>query len=177
MDSRDKIKLIALFLVTYVILYLLPFITNAINPSIALHDWFAQTNGFTLNPSRWDYTFLLLPFVGFFFIYFLIDWINDFFETNFAKTIYFPLLFVVLSFMAFYLQLYWYYSNISALAAAQGQTVNAGDLFEFWGALRADAFLTFIFAGLGGWISFKIMEMVSEKALEEKRNAVAEKKN
>jgi len=192
MNLRDTIKLIFLFLLTYLVLYFLPAITKAINPEVALHEW-----GFTLNPSMLDYTFFLMPFVGFFFIYFLIDWINEFFETNFASSVYFPLLFVVLCFLAFYVQLFWYYSNIASLqnaqAIAQGSNVKyvldislspacqqvielldpANNLYTyricFWNTLRADAFFVFIFSGLAGWISRKVMLNVSEDALEEKR--------
>ncbi|MFH1695518.1 MAG: hypothetical protein ABH850_03790 [Candidatus Micrarchaeota archaeon] len=183
MDKRDTVKLIFLFALTYIILYFLPAIVKPIesffdffpyfNPIkfFPTHDW-----GFTLNPSMLDYTFFLMPLIGFFFIYLLIDWINDYFETDFAKTIYFPLLFVVLSFIAFYVQLYWYYSNLASLAAAQGQIVSATDFFEFWGVLRDSAFLVFIFSGLAGWISYRIMQKVSENALEEKRNPVKPKK-
>ena len=165
MNSRDLIKLAFLFILTYLILYFLPAITKAIVPESALHEW-----GFTLNPSMLDYTFYLMPLIGFFFIYLLIDWINDFFKTEFASNIYFPLLFVVLSFLAFYVQLYWYYSNLATLAAAQGQTIAATEFFEYWSVLRDSAFLVFIFSGLGGWISYKVMGKVSETALEEKRN-------
>ncbi len=189
MHSRDKIKLVFLFVLTYLFLFFLPAITQAINPSIALHDW-----GFTLNPSMLDYTFFLMPFVGFFFIYFLIDWANDYFKTNFGLTVYFPLLFVVLSFLAFYIQLVWYYSNITALAAASGQALvlnvplffdsvcSAGQLSFYsmingqqaltvcyWNVLRNDAFLVFVFSGLAGWISKKVMQRVSEEALEKRK--------
>lgn len=164
MNSRDASKLIVLFLVTYLILFFLPSVTKAIGADFALHEW-----GFTLNPSMLDYTFYLMPLIGFFFIYFLIDWANDYFKTGFASSVYFPLLFVVLSFIAFYVQLFWYYSNISSLASAQGQTVNTTDLFEFWSVLRDSAFLVFVFSGLGGWVSNKLMKNVSETALEEKR--------
>jgi signal transduction histidine kinase len=182
MNTRDAIKLAVLFLSSYVLLYFLPAVSKALFPSAALHEW-----GFTLNPSMLDYTFYLMPFVGFFFIYLLIDWINDFFQTKFASTVFFPLLFVVLSFVAFYVQLYWYYSNIVALAKAAGQNlvlnlsldsgcqpvislVNGVRTYNvcFWNTLREDAFLVFVFAGLLGWASYKIMEKVSEKALEEK---------
>jgi len=164
MNSRDLIKIIALFAFTYIFLYFLAFIAKALSADFALHEW-----GFTLNPSMLDYTFYLMPFIGFFFIYFLIDWVNDYFKTSSASSVYFPLVFVVLSFLAFYVQLYWYYSNIASLAAAQGQIVNAADLFDFWAALRDSAFLVFIFSGLAGWISYKIMQNFSEQALEEKR--------
>ncbi len=186
MNPRDTIKLIFLFVLSYIILYFLPEITKALNPDVALHDW-----GFTLNPSMLDYTFFLMPFIGFFFIYFLIDWVNEFFETNFASSVYFPLLFVVLCFLAFYVQLFWYYSNIVSLAVAQGQNLildislnpTCQSIIElidpatglrayricFWNVLRADAFFVFIFSGLAGWISRKVMLNVSEEALEEKR--------
>jgi len=171
MNLRDASKLIVLFVVTYIILFFLPAITKAINPGFALHDW-----GFTLNPSMLDYTFYLMPLIGFFFIFFLIDWANDYFKTSAASSIYFPLLFVVLSFIAFYVQLYWYYSNLSSLAAAQGQTVATTEFFEFWAVLRDSAFLVFIFSGLGGWLSHKAMQSVSESALEEKRKQKPEAK-
>ncbi len=164
MNLRDTIKLIVLFAVSYILLYFLPAITKALSPEMALHEW-----GFTLNPSMLDYTFFLMPFVGFFFIYFLIDWINDYFKSDFGYSVFFPLLFVVLSFMAFYVQLYWYFSNLASLAASQGRIINPGDLFDFWSVLRNDAFLVFIFSGLTGWISYKVMQRVSESALEENR--------
>jgi hypothetical protein len=184
MDKRDSIKLIFLFILTYIILYFLPAIVKPIEPffdfiSFNLMNFFPTHEwGFTLNPSMLDYTFFLMPFVGFFFIYFLIDWINDYFESSFAHSVYFPLLFVVLSFIAFYIQLYWYYSNLASLAAAQGQTIAVNEFFEYWGVLRDSAFLVFIFSGLAGWISYKIMQKVSESALEQqKRNPVKPKKS
>ena len=185
MNSRDSIKLIFLFALTYFILFFLPALTNFISPEIALHEW-----GFTLNPSMLDYTFFLMPFIGFFFIYFLVDWANEFFESNSASTVYFPLLFVVFSFLAFFVQLIVYYGNIVALGVAQGNpnlildvslgfacqsaVLPVGELQVytvcFWNTLRADTFLVFVFSGLAGWISNKVMKKVSEDSLKEKRN-------
>lgn len=169
MDKKKTAKIIVLFIITYIILYFLPFITP-------LKQW-----EFT-SLMQANYLFFLIPFPAFFFMYLIIDWVNEYFETKLAHSPVFPLLFIILCFMAFYVQIGWYYGNLAALhqeanpqitvssavsldysCSGNSQVLTPDSTHQvinvcYWNNLTENAFLVFVFAGIAGWFSFMIVE-------------------
>ncbi|MFH1544738.1 MAG: hypothetical protein ABIE23_01425 [archaeon] len=167
MDKKKTVKIIILFIITYTVLYFLPFITP-------LKQW-----EFT-SLMQANYLFFLIPFPAFFFMYLIIDWVNEYFETNLAHNPVFPLLFVILCFAAFYVQIGWYYGNLAVLSSNSQTMVSAAVSLDpacsgstqfltvdsthqvisicYWNNLIENAFLVFVFAGIAGWLSFMITE-------------------
>ncbi len=145
---KDKQKLFGLFILSYALLYVLGMITP-------LHDW-----GFTWDLSRLDYMFFLMPFAGFFLMFFSIDWMDRLLEEDFAKSHYFALYFFASSLAAFYVAVYWFYGNVSLL---QGQGKSPAEFFDFWPVLLDSAFLVFVFSALLGWVSYKAIESGKKK--------------
>lgn len=135
--NRKFIKIVLLFAVFYALVYLVSLVTP-------LEDWNSPM-------------FFLLPFPAFILIYLAIDWFNDFFETKIANTVFFPLAFVILSFIAYYVVLWWYFGNISQL------NNNNPVPYDFWEYLRHDAFTVFIFFGIAGWLTRLIIRRTDEK--------------
>lgn len=98
-----------------------------------------------------------LPIIGFFMVCLICEFASGHYETNLKTNIYFPLLFVVLCFIAYWLQLYVYFGNISYLS---GQSIP----FDFFGELRNSPFLVFVLAGLLGWLASLILEKTKKSA-------------
>jgi len=167
MNKERAAKIIVLFIVFYAVLYFLPYLTP-------LHKW--DFWGIT----RADYTFFLIPIPGFFFLYFLIDWIDKFFETESGHTPVLPLIFVILSFIAFYAQLYFYWGNFASLQGGSTKVIIwlfsqptatecAGNIcLDYFNYLVSSAFLVFVFAGIFGWLSHMIAEHWTETKEEKK---------
>ncbi|MBN2127192.1 MAG: hypothetical protein JW703_02240 [Candidatus Diapherotrites archaeon] len=166
MDSRKTITLFVLFALSYLFLWVfsgfsvflhevfenIPLINALTNAFFPLAQW--DLSGF---PLRADYMLLLLPIAGFFFIYFLIDWINDFFETKFALSYWFPLVLFGFSLIAWHLVLMVYFGNISFLNS------NVEIPFDSIAYFRNSAFCVFILAGILGWVSKKIMLLIDSR--------------
>jgi len=100
--------------------------------------------------------FLVMPFVGFAAIFLLVDWANKNFETKFALSPLFLLLFFVLALVAYYVALYWYMSNFALL---EGIPMGP-ELVDFWGRLHISAFLLFFWGGVFGWIARFAVEKI-----------------
>lgn len=103
MLSPNQLKISFVFFVSYFVLFFLSSLSNI----TGLRGWGPFGDIF-----RIDYFFYLIPIPGFFMIFLLIDWIEEFFESKFTRTIWFPLLFFVLGFIAFYIASFWYFCNI-----------------------------------------------------------------
>ncbi len=166
MVSRKNVLIGLLFVLSYLFAW---FFSGA---SVFLHDFFKNTplintitNSFfpliqwdlSKFPFVADYMLLLLPFAGFFFIYFLIDWVNDFFETSFALTPWFPIVFFILSIIAWHVMLMIYFGNISFLN--NNVNVPFNSLNEF----KNSPYSIFVLTGLLGWVSKKIVLMLNER--------------
>ncbi|MFA4907052.1 MAG: hypothetical protein WC602_02145 [archaeon] len=132
--SRNKkgalshyLKIFVLFMVSYNVLYLV-----------------SQTGLIY----RFDSPMLFVfPIIGFFFTYLITEFASNYFESNLKTNVYFPLLFLILCFVAYWLQLYVYIGNMSFLSG--GQLIP----FDFFSELRNSPFLVFVLAGLLGWVS------------------------
>ena len=181
MDKTKAAKILVLFIVFYAVLYFLPYVVTQ------LHKWDFWSI------TRAEYTFFLIPIPAFFFLYFLVDWIDEFFETELAHTPILPLIFVMLSFLAFYAQLYFYWGNFAYLQNQQGGNVrviiwlftqpaatecSANICLDYFNLLNASAFLVFVFAGIFGWLAHMIAEhwaQTEEKKKETKENTAFRK--
>jgi hypothetical protein len=160
MVSRKNITIGLLFVLSYLFLWFfsgfsvflhgvfqnIPLINVITNVFFPLPQW--NLSGF---PFVADYMLLLMPFAGFFFIYFLIDWINEFFECKFAFTVLFPVLFFVLSLIAWHIVLIFYFGNISFL------NNNVEIPFDSLAYFKNSPFYVFVLSGLLGWSSRKII--------------------
>ncbi len=101
------------------------------------------------SPLPWESSpmFFVMPIVAFFLIFFLVDWVNKYFETSYALHPIFPALFFGLGLLAFYVALFWYNANFSQLAGIDTVEV------DFWGKIRNNAYFLFIWGGVFGWIA------------------------
>lgn len=166
MNSRKIITIGLLFVLSYLFAWIfsglsvflysffekIPLINLFTNNFFPLIQW--NLTGF---PFIADYLLLLIPFAGFFFIYFLIDWINDFFESKIAFTLWFPLLFFVLSLIAWQIILMVYFGNISFL------NNNVDIPFDALSKFKNSPFSIFVLTGLLGWVSRKIVLILDER--------------
>jgi len=130
-------KLAVLFILFYAVLFVLSNILN-----LGLIKW-------GNNPM-----YLLMPFIGFFFVFISVDYIDKYLEIKFANTIFFPLAFIIACFVSYWIVVYWYLGNVAQLN-------NSQVAFDFWEKLRNNAFLIFVFSGLFGWVSKFIMDRIS----------------
>ncbi|HZX20401.1 MAG TPA: hypothetical protein VFF13_05290 [archaeon] len=134
MNSR-LLKILFVFLAVYVVLFALAGFTP-------LQDW-----NFTWDFSRLDYTLFLFPIVGFFFIYMLIPWVRE--EVGFGEYFYyfFPVIFVLGAFLAFYVAVYYYYGNQAFLSNVDISVFQ----LDYVKLFIESSFIYFVLAGIGGW--------------------------
>ncbi len=156
MEREKMAKLGFLFVVSYALLYFIGLFLPQ------LHNW-----NFTGNFAQMDYMFFLLPIVGFFSGYFLVEWVNKYYETNFGSTIGFPILVLALAIPAYYVQLQWYFNNIInltdayikvALYIGAQPAADPGVMFiDFSQMLLDSVFLPFTLAIILGWVAYIIL--------------------
>ena len=115
--TSRNMKLLVLFILSYLVLF---FLANWSQMSSSqditgLRHWNFSSNIFT-----WDYSLFFLPIAGFFFMYLAIDWIESFFETKFLRSIFFPVFVIVISFVAFFVAVFWLDCNLISLNTDPG---------------------------------------------------------
>ncbi len=98
--------------------------------------------------------YYIMPAASLFLVFFLVDWANDYFETKQAMHPLFPVLFFALSLVAFFLAEFWYVSNFVKLS---GQTEV---VFDYWGLLKQNAFMLFMWGGVFGWATRFAVEKI-----------------
>ncbi|MDO8634378.1 MAG: hypothetical protein Q7K34_03760 [archaeon] len=103
MNRDNALKIGFVFIVSYVFLFVL----SSVNSWTGFTKWHA-----TLDIFRLDYLFALMPVAGFFFMFFLIDWIEAFFETRFTRTPWFAVFVLVMGVVAFYIASFWFFCNV-----------------------------------------------------------------
>ena len=111
--TSRNLKLLVIFIISYLALFLLANWQTIGNTTdiTGLKNW-----NFSPNILTWDYSLFLLPIAGFFLMYLLINWVEDYFETKFTRSIGFPVLILVLSFAAFFIAVFWLNCNLVSLA-------------------------------------------------------------
>jgi hypothetical protein len=145
---NKNVALFFFFIISYGIIFLLSLGRDAIGGAVAgipVLNLLLPINTFD-SPM-----YYLLPIVGFFFTYYIIDWANEYFETKFALSIWFPILTFVLSIFALYVSLFWLFSEVASFT---GNPV----VFDLWRELRHSAFYFFLLASLLAWGSRKLIE-------------------
>jgi hypothetical protein len=138
-----------LFALSYFVVYALSLGSGWIGKTPFLGDLQVLTL-----PDYSSLMFYLLPAVGFFIIFFLVDWANEYFETKQALSPLFPVLFFVFSLAAFYVALFWYYANFAQLAGLKDVQ------FDYWAQLKQNAFLLFVWGGIFGWTARLALEKI-----------------
>lgn len=171
-----------LFAISYVFLYVLSLQNDAISGIITIiESWVVSIpilnmlpfliKSFLPVPAFSSPMYFLLPVVGFFTIYLIIDWINEYFKTEAGFKAWLPSVFIILSMFAFYIALYWYWCNAFSMGVADpvacssaGSQRTAEYLSgNFPQLLRQSAFNLFILAGTLGWLArFAIKEIFKE---------------
>lgn len=128
-----------LFAVSYGILWLLG--------TVVLGAW--------VSPMHW-----IVPIAAFFLSFWLLDWVERFFEIR-VFVWWFPLLLVFLGLLAFYVNAWFYYCNgFTDISTANVTCDSAGSKraldfinTNFWNLLNKDAFFYFWLAVLFAWLS------------------------
>lgn len=123
----------------------------------------------------WDSPmYFLPPIVAFFITYFLIDWIDKFYETGAAHKWHFLLLILVIALVAEYIALFWYYGSLAQLNQSKFEitfglsdpaVLNSSDSLSigFVQQLKTSAFLPFALACILGWLSHIIIDGTQPK--------------
>lgn len=161
MDSTKYILSIVLFAFSYAIIFFIGSAREQIGPAVKGIPVLEQLLPL---PMVWDIPtnplwqismmHLLLPLIGFWMIFFLVDWMEKFFEEKYAKSIAFPIAFFLVSLAALYVAVYWMAIESSVL---RGLTEVS---FDFWTELQQSAFYLFVIGGLFGWLSRVIVEKI-----------------
>ena len=144
-----NVILFFLFLLSYALLFAMGMAQSAIGAIVAnipVINLFFPITSF-VSPM-----YYLLPIVGFFFTYFIIDWANNYFETKFVLSPFFLLLMIVLYLLALYIALFWMAAEVARLSGRQFPEVN------FWPELRNSAFYLFMLSSILAWVSRKVVE-------------------
>ena len=98
-------------------------------------------------PTESSPMFFAMFVTSFFFLFFIVDWINSHFNTAYALHPMFPLLFFALGLFAYYVALFWYMSNFTVLSGESQVR------FDYWTKLHESAFMLFVWGGVFGWIT------------------------
>ncbi len=156
MSLNKKIIFFILFLFSYGLIAVISVSRDAIGKAVeqipilnlllplpnllAKEFWYSPTN-------------ILYPIIGFFFIFFLIDWINEFSETKIANSPIFPIAYFALSILALYIALFFSFAETTRLS---GQEIK----FDFWNEWKDSAFHLFTIGGIMGWAVKQIIEKI-----------------
>ena len=144
-----------LFLFSYGILYVIGSAKDSIYPLVSEIPY---VNFFLPLPEFNSLLFILMPVAGFFFMFFLVDWINNFFQSNTGFSPIVPALFFGLSLLAFYIALFWYIGNYAQL---QGGVLTIQDANVLFGTrFKHSGYYLFMLSGLFGWASRRILEEI-----------------
>ncbi len=146
--NSNHLKLAFLFLISYAALYFLGSFSSVLG--LPLHNWQLPKDLTMI-----DYMYMLFPVVGFFGVYMLIDWIDQYYKTRFAHSPLFPAAFFLLGMAAYYVAIYWYNANIAQLAGMDKVE------FDFIALFLDSVMLPFLLAGVLGWASKIAMERIS----------------
>lgn len=158
MGSRD-IRALFIFVLFYATLYFLGLFVRS-----AKSDFPVSLISFDGFPWKSDYTLLLMPVVGFFFVYFLVPYLRK--EFGFGKVFVnyvFPVLFLVGSYVAFYLAVYVYHYNNASLYGIEMSDYVVQTNLDFFRSFLSSSFFYFVLAGLAGWFAVLLIERFEGK--------------
>lgn len=152
---QKRLALIVMFVVSYLFLMALSQLFNLINLQTALTPLPLMDPLFFTKLFMVDWMLYVMPLIGFFFIYLLMDETDHYLQASFMHSIGAPILFVIFCFIAFYLAAFMNFANFAALSGQP--TVN----FDFWGLWKSNGFYYFMLAGILGWASHLIMHRLN----------------
>jgi len=165
--SKNKwIVAVPLFVISYLIVYALSLLSRLlvdplqgtvleqVIPALKWAEWVSPM-------------YFLMPIVGFFFVYFAVEWAKEHFESGIPESIIFPPLFTVFFIAAFWIAVFFFHLP-NALA---GYPVNicfpscfgatGGANLDYWHELKHSAFWLFYLAGLLGWASYGLKKKLA----------------
>ena len=137
-----------LFIIFYALLYAASVFLQGMAGAfgnIPVIGWFLPFPGW-ISPM-----FFVMPLAGYFIIYLLVDWVNEYFKTQQALSVVFPVVFFVAAIFAYYIALTWYAAYVAGLTGRQPD-------FDLWNYLRNSAYYLFVLGGLLGWLARYIVE-------------------
>jgi len=154
--KSNQFKVLAIFIVTYVVIFLLGNFTSVKNWNV--------TNFFQA-----DYMAILIPIPAFFLTYFLMGWAEKTLETRAMHRIMFIPTLIITAIIAYWVQLRWYYWNIEILNLDRGIEVayiisidfpctSQGVTICFWEFFIVSHFLLFLLGMIGGWVAGRIAD-------------------
>ncbi len=154
--NKKIAKAIAIFAISYLTIIIISEMNNNAENKLPLRHI-----DFSTFPTKADYTTILMPIIGFFFVYLIMPYLTkEFgFGKKFIKYI-FPIGFITFSIIGFYLAVYAYYLDI-AFRLKLGFDLSRFNL-DYWGIFLGSPFIYFIIAGLFGWIAHMIIEKFKE---------------
>ncbi|MEM4326735.1 MAG: hypothetical protein QXZ13_01015 [Candidatus Diapherotrites archaeon] len=149
--NKKTTKTIAMFIISYLAIIIISELNYKAENKLPLRHI-----DFSNFPTKVDYSLVLLPIIGFFFVYMLIPHLKDFGFGNKFKKYVFPILFLTFSILGFYLAVYVYYLDV-------GLRIGLGfDLSQFklnyFDMFLNSTFIYFVIAGLFGWLSRLLIE-------------------
>jgi len=144
LSQNQYVIAVVLFVFSYFLLYLIGVAKNVIT-NIPVIELVLTLPDLFQSPMF----YLAMPVFGFWAVFFLVDWINDQFETNLGLSPALPIVFFFLALFAYYVALYWYTANFASLSGVELTL----DQVDFKGKLQSSAYLFFLWAGVFGWIS------------------------
>jgi len=177
-SRNELIAIFFLFIIFYALLYFLSLIGNSLK-DIPLLNFIFPLNA-------WDSpTFFLIPIAGFFLIFILIDWIKDYFNSNISFSWVFPVAFIILCLLAFYVNLFFYFypsfqKAFLAICVLDESSCNNWQqslvqkyesqgtpvvFIRYWSEFKSNAFPYFMFAGVFAWLSHFILRKLKASQL------------
>ncbi|MCR4368513.1 MAG: hypothetical protein NUV67_01255 [archaeon] len=158
MDS-GYLKVLFVFVLTYAAMVILGSFT-------ALPDF-----SLSLDFGRLDYTIILLPVTGFFFVYMVLPWAEQ--ELGFGKIFLyaFPAIFTIFSYVAFYVALSYYFGNQASLSGITMQDFITRYNLDFFSLFINSSFVYFVIAGVGGWGARLLMVNFDEPEVKPAKKA------
>ncbi len=160
-----SVKALVLFVISYVFLYLL-YATQDFLPKWDIFGYSFLSGTPIEGYAFMDPLFLFIPFIGFWLMWLGLDWYSHHFKDDFIFNVPFALLYMVASYVVWFVALMGYFWNNAYLVELARGGKNAGSAsfaatFSFVQAqfitqLLQSPFFVFVLAGLLGWISYLI---------------------
>ena len=111
--SKNKYVIAAfLFVISYFFLYVVGSAHSSLTKAVAE---IPVLNIFFPWAEFESYMFFIMPFAGFVFMFFLVDWLNGFLKKKDGSSPVVPFVFFVLAILAFYVAIFWYAGNYADL--------------------------------------------------------------
>lgn len=148
LDVNNYVIAAFFFVFSYGILFAFGVAHSAIGPIVS---GIPVINIFLPLPELNSPMYLLMPVAGFFLMFFLIDWTNKFFNSRQGFSPLLPVLFFMLSLLAFYIAIFWYIGNYAQLSGSALKIEDANNLFAT--RLKESAYYIFVLSALLGWVS------------------------